>query len=148
MSRLGVMGVAVTAIILVSIYAWTRETSSGSVVSRPEVETPAAPRVTLGARATVRHEIGKVARGSRSEVPFVVANTGSETLIVGPIRTSCDCFRIELDAKQVPAGTEVGGRAIIDLAGEPAFAGGLILTAEASEDGRPVFALQLSVEVK
>ena len=55
-----------------------------------------------------------------------------------------------MDATRVEAGTEVGGRAVIDMAHEPKFVGGLMLDAEASAEdgGRPVFALKLSVEVK
>ena len=83
-------------------------------------------------------------------VPFVVSNPGPVAVTLGTFRTSCDCLRVELDATRVEPGAEVGGRAVIDLSHEPDFSGGLSLDVEASaaEDGRPVFALKLSVEVK
>ena len=106
-------------------------------------------RVVLGERSAIRHDVADMPRGGRVEVLFTVSNPGPDAVTIGLIKTSCDCFRVELDATRVEAGTEVGGRAVIDFAGEPGFAGGLMLSAEAAaEDGRPVFALKLSVKVK
>ena len=114
--------------------------------------TPAAGplRVVLGERSAICHELGDMPRSGRREVPFVVSNRGPAAVTVGTIRASCDCLRVELDATQVEAGAEVGGRAVIDLASESGFTGGLMLDAEASakEDGRTVFVLKLSVQVR
>jgi hypothetical protein len=140
-----------TAALLGLACAWTWDTGVGSVASQSEAEAHAGSlRVVLGARPTRPHDIGEVARGGRVEVPFVVSNPGSAAVTVGPIQTSCDCLRVELDVTRVEPGTEVGGRAVIDLAKEPGFAGGLMLDAEATaaEDGRPVFDLRLSVQVR
>ncbi len=105
-------------------------------------------RVVMGKHSMPRHDIGGMTRGSRREVRFVVSNPSLAAVTIGAIRVSCDCFRVELDATRVEAGTEVGGRAVIDLAHELGFAGGLTLDAEGADNGRPVFALKLSVKVK
>src|SRR5438270_11585820 len=136
-----------------SAYAVIRgggEPGGAGAQTRGPQPAPAAgpPRIVLGERPAVRLDVGAVARGGRREVPFVVSNPGPAAVTVGAVRTSCDCLRVELDATRVEAGTEVGGRAVIDLAGEPGFAGGLMLDAEAAEDGRPVFALKLSLQAK
>src|SRR5262249_24093296 len=122
-----------------------------SVACRSQAETPAGPlRVELGARPARAHNIGTAARGGRAEAPVVGAKPGSAAVTVGPIRTSCEWRRVDRAAPRVEAGPGVGGRAVFDLAMEPGFAGGLMLDAEAeaAEDGRPGFALKLSVEVK
>ena len=51
---------------------------------------------------------------------------------------------------RIEPGAEVHGRAVIDLAGEPKFVGGLMLDAEASvlEGSRTLFVLKLSAQVK
>lgn len=148
-------GLVVGAAVLASAYTVLRG-SGDRDLSAPEdgVRTPlsnAGPlRVVLGERSSAYQDGGEVSRGGHREVPFVVSNTGTTAVTIGTIRVSCECLRVELDAKRVEAGGEVGGRAVIDLTAEPRFVGGLILEAEASakEDSRAVFALRLSVQVK
>ena len=152
MSRTMVLGVAAAAAALLgSAYALTRG-GGGTPVGASRADAPATGplRVMVGQSPSARHDAGTVAPAGRLEVPFVVSNPGPVAVMIGPVRTSCDCLRVELDATRVEAGTEVGGRAVVDLAREPGFAGGLMLDAEASaaEGGRVVFALKLSVEVR
>lgn len=150
MSRIGVCGLVIAVMaILGSAYALTRGSNPGP--SRPGAGPPTGPlRVVLGERSPASHDAGRVPRGGRWEVPFLLSNPGPGAVTVGPARTSCDCLRVELDANRVEVGTEVGGRAVIDLSHEPGFAGGLMLDAElpVEETGRRVFALKLSVEVR
>jgi hypothetical protein len=150
--RQGMLGIVLIAF-AASVYALTRGRSEqvGIATNQLEAADPAKPlRIVLGTATPGRYDAGKISRGGRMEVPFVMLNSGKTAVTVGSILTSCDCLRIELSLSRVEAGAEVGGRAIIDLTHESDFVGGLVLEAEAPavEDGRPVFALKLSIEVK
>jgi hypothetical protein len=151
MSTIRVFAATVVAAALIGLaFTLTRSTGAGSVASRPEAAASAKPlRVVLGVRPSGSYDAGEVAQGGRVEVPFVVSNPGPAAVTVGPFRTSCDCLRVELDATRVEAGTEVGGRAVIDLANEPGFRGGLILSAEAEVSGNPrPLSIRLSLTVR
>lgn len=139
--------VVLAAVVVATQSSWIRGHNSGEVDRGNASKLSGPIRIVLGEKAG-RHDVGEVSRGSRREVPFVVSNRGPTAVTIGPIRVSCECLRVELDATRVEADTEVGGRAVIDMSHEPKFVGGLMLDAEAMEDGRQVFALKLSVEVK
>ena len=83
-------------------------------------------RIILG-ESTPRLNLTDIPRGGRREVPFVLSNPGPAAVTLGPVRTSCDCLTVTLDADRIEAGAEIGGRAIVNFADEPTFAGGLML---------------------
>jgi hypothetical protein len=148
MHRFGLLSVFVATFLTASIY-YARTRGLGSVPTHAEITTQQAQlKIVLGTRPTVRYDAGQVERGGRLQVSFVVSNPGPTAVTVGSIRTSCDCLRIELDATRVEAGTDVRGRAVIDLAAEPQFVGGLMLDAKSGEADGLVLAVQLSVNVK
>jgi hypothetical protein len=138
--------------LLAVIVATTAATTITSFVRHEVAESnpKALPlRIVLGELPALAYDAGTIERGTRIEVPFVVANPRSSAVTLGPIRTSCDCFRIDLDSNRLEAGHEVAGRAVIDLAEEPMFVGGLSLEAEAQVANKDrSFALKLSVQVR
>ena len=148
--------VVVVAALVGSGYAFFRSSSLASILGREVPAIAAVPssvgpiRVVLGEPSEVCHDIGDVSRGGRRQVSFVVANRGSSAVSLGAFRVSCECLRVELDSVRIEPGAEVQGRAVIDLAGEPKFVGGLMLDAEASvlEGSRTLFVLKLSAQVK
>lgn len=148
--------VVAVAVLVGSGYAFLHGKSLESILGHEVPAIAAVPvsigplRVVLGEPGAVCHDIGEVSRGGLREVPFVMVNRGPTAIVIGPMRVSCDCLRVELDSTRIEAGAEVGGRAVIDLSGVPQFAGGLMLDAEAAavEDDRTAFVLNLSVQVR
>ncbi len=101
-------------------------------------EPVAAPiRFQLSSAGQRAYNLGTVTRGERTTVPCVVRNDTPAAVTVGPFQTSCECFSVELIRSVIPSGEQVSGTLVVDLAKEPQFQGGLMLTAEAPVAGGP-----------
>jgi hypothetical protein len=90
-----------------------------------------------------------VPQAGRHEINFWLSNLGQIAVEVAEVRTSCDCFEITLEQKVVPPGGKVAGRAKVDFAQDPQFAGSLRLEGQGTTKGQKLaFAIYADVEVK
>jgi hypothetical protein len=76
-------------------------------------------------------DFGSVPPGGHAEVTFSLHNIGNDSIAAEDFRTSCDCFKVVLDAQDVPAGETVLARAKVDFKDDPQFSGRLRMTATA-----------------
>lgn len=86
------------------------------------------------------------ARGS-NEIAFTVRNPGTESVILGRVKSSCPCLRLKMPQVIAPmADTPV--RALLDLSREPDFVGDLAIDVQAlTTAGEVGFALKVDVQV-
>lgn len=102
--------------------------------------------------ACVPHELtfGTIAKGGTAEVRFTLRNPDKEAVEITAIKTSCDCFMIELPTMTVAGNSSIEAIAMVNLATDPKFTGSLALeaTGQTSRDKPPAFVLRASVKVK
>ncbi len=68
--------------------------------------------------------MGEVAQGGRKQAAFTLTNSGTETVELTRIETSCGCLSVDVPLRVAP-GQKVAGQVTLDLRDEPQFTGDL-----------------------
>lgn len=99
--------------------------------------------------STVQTDVGTIAAGSRKIVKVVLLNPTGHSISLQPVKTSCECARMELPQHVIAGGEELSAEVAIDFSKQPAFRGNLFLTVECtSTTGTKLFAIQFEVSVR
>lgn len=69
-----------------------------------------------------RINLGEVAQGGRKDATFTLTNSGTRTIELARIETSCPCLTVDVPLR-IPPGEQVESRAKLDLRDEPNFTG-------------------------
>jgi hypothetical protein len=79
---------------------------------------------------------------------FSLHNPRTTAVEVAEVRTSCDCFRVDLPTDIIEPGQKVQATARIDLSDDPKFAGRLVLDATARAKDQKAIAFVIYADVK
>lgn len=69
-----------------------------------------------------RINMGEVAQGGRKDATFTLTNSGTRTIELSRIDTTCPCLTVDVPLR-IPPGEQVEGRVKLDLRKEPNFTG-------------------------
>jgi hypothetical protein len=76
-------------------------------------------------------DFGNLAKAESRQESFWIQNTGRTAIEVVGVKTTCDCYSIELERPTIQPGTSVRAIAKLDLTRDPDFAGSLAMDATA-----------------
>ncbi len=140
---------AVLVLVLVVSGVAAKIVMTGGAVAEPSplAETSRAPPGLPLTPVPARLDFGPVPAGGRSTLNFELVNRSRQRVEIGPVTTSCDCFRVELAETSVPAGARVRATAVLDLSHDPTFRGRLGLGARVAVVGSPAITLHLTIDV-
>jgi hypothetical protein len=102
---------------------------------------------TLLVTSKANLDLGTIQKGGYREACFSLENLGSQTVEIGTIATSCECFEVILERRIVAAGEKIKATAKVDLTDDLLFAGSLDLWAEGKVTEQDVLAFVIKAKV-
>jgi hypothetical protein len=103
---------------------------------------------TLLAASQPKIDFGTIRKGGKAEATIWLYNPGEKTVQFAAVNTSCDCFQVNVQAKEVQPGGKISATAKVDLTDEPNFTGGLCLEAEGTAKDQHLAAFVVKATIR
>jgi hypothetical protein len=92
--------------------------------------------------------LGTISQGEAVSAAFLLHNQSSDLVSLGSVRASCPCLTLSFPSHLIKSGATAKGRAHLNMAREPEFAGNLIIEVEGHDtDSKPAFRLLVQATI-
>jgi hypothetical protein len=124
---------------------------SGTGSSKPDQAQKGnqSPRSLLVPSET-EFDLGRVPKSETRKIEFWLTNPGEKEISLETVRTSCDCFSVNLEKKNIAPGEKVKAIAVVDSSKDASFTGSLRLDATGiqAETGAKAFEIYVNVKIE
>jgi hypothetical protein len=95
-------------------------------------------------------DLGRVSKNETRKIEFWLTNPGAKEISLETVRTSCDCFSVNMEKKIIAPGEKVKAIAVVDSSHDASFTGSLRLDATGieAETGAKAFEIYVNVKIE